>query len=242
MLNIRNINVYDLEESVVASRNAMRTEQFIYENHEQLEREFVESLDRACKLVAHSANDDHVKCHDNFLTGIRVSFDLVYPQYITPELQRYHWVDIVTSASKMHRLPKMHIDKCCNKYVHQENIERTEKDVAAYNDILKLKAEGTFRKWTFFLRETADADSHIIVDTDADEALYHARIIALSNLPMGFELFERCSTNYKQLQTIYWQRHDHRLKEDWGAFCEFIKQLPYADLFITGEHNRYIKK
>jgi hypothetical protein len=57
----------------------------------------------------------------------------------------------------------------------------------------------------------------------------------VSNCPLGLELFMRISTNYKQLQTIYHQRKHHKLKEDWGAFCEFVENLPYAKEFITGE-------
>ena len=51
----------------------------------------------------------------------------------------------------------------------------------------------------------------------------------------GAELFVRVSTNYKQLQTMYWQRKDHKLKEDWGEFCKFVEQLPYAKELIIGE-------
>ena len=94
MLQVQNVKVYDLEESVIACRNAMRTEL-----PEYTEVEFEQSLERAKKLVRSSAESKDVKCHDNFLTGIRVSFDLIYPNYISPELQRYHWIDIVTSSS-----------------------------------------------------------------------------------------------------------------------------------------------
>ena len=64
---------------------------------------------------------------------------------------------------------------------------------------------------------------------------YENRMLLLSNCPMGLQLFMRISTNYKQLQTIYWQRVNHRLKEDWGSFCEFILSLPYANEFILGK-------
>ena len=53
--------------------------------------------------------------HDNALTGIRVSFDVILS--IGLQFQRYHFADIVTSSSKMHRLLKMDLDKACNKYV-----------------------------------------------------------------------------------------------------------------------------
>jgi hypothetical protein len=45
----------------------------------------------------------------------------------------------------------------------------------------------------------------------------------------------RCTTNYLQLRTIYHQRKNHKLKEDWGAFCDWIKSLPYSKELITIE-------
>ena len=56
----------------------------------------------------------------------------------------------------------------------------------------------------------------------------------LYNIPTGFRLTARMTTNYRQLKTIYQQRKNHRLPE-WRAFCEWIETLPYADDFITGE-------
>ena len=48
-----------------------------------------------------------------------------------------------------------------------------------------------------------------------------------SNLPMGFELTVRVTTNYLQLKTMYTQRKTHRLKEDWGAFAQWCDALPH---------------
>ena len=67
------------------------------------------------------------------------------------------------------------------------------------------------------------------------EAKYERWMKVLSNTPLGLELFMRVSTNYKQLQTIYYQRKNHRLKEDWGAFIKFIEELPYFKQLILGE-------
>lgn len=221
MLKIEHVKVYDLKESVIACRNAMRLQV-----PEYTDEEFEKSLERAKKLIQASKNGE-VKCHDNFLTGIRVSFDVTYPQYWTPEFQRYHFADIVTSSSKMHRLIKMNIDKACNKYVSKGNIEQLERDIKRYNDIAEWE---DFRGATFTLR-----DGTQIVTEDKNEALYYAYMICISDCPLGIELFMRISTNYKQLQTIYHQRKHHKLKEDWGAFCEFIENLPYAKEFIIGE-------
>ena len=51
------------------------------------------------------------------------------------------------------------------------------------------------------------------------------------NIPSGFELTARMTTNYRQLKTMYIQRKDHRLPE-WRAFCKWIETLPRSE-FIT---------
>ena len=192
MLSVKNIKVYDLEESVIACRNAMRTEPAEY-----TKEEFEKSLERAIKL----ANSPSGSGHQTFLSGIRVSFDLIYPNYISPELQRYHWIDIVCSSSKMHRLAKMDMDNCFNKYVTYESKAQMKELLALYN---------TFPTYENFM-------------------------LLVSNCPQGIELFMRVSTNYLQLKTIVRQRANHKLKEDWGNFIDFVRTLPYAKELIFGE-------
>lgn len=203
MLEISNVKVYDLRESIIASGNAMRIEPVPYSDEE-----FEKGLKRMKRLV-HSSLSTDVHCHDNALTGIRVSFDIKYPQYWSLEFQRYHFVDIVTSSSKMHRLCKMNIANACNKYVSNETIEQMEKLVDRYNYAVEKGAE--------------------------EGVIYENFMKMISNCPMGLELFMRVSTNYKQLQTIYNQRKNHRLKEDWGAFCKMIEELPYFEELIKGQ-------
>ena len=201
MLNITHVKVYDLKESVIACRNAMRLQPVEY-----TDEEFEASLSRAIKLVKASKNSE-VKCHDNYLTGIRVSFDLKYTQYITKQFQRYHWFDYVSSSSLMHRITKMDFNTCTNKYVLPETKALMCRLINEYNEI---------------------------PDTD-NERKYEKYMEVISNCPMGTELFVRVSTNYKQLQTIYNQRKHHKLKEDWGVFCRFVESLPYAKELILGE-------
>ena len=52
------------------------------------------------------------------------------------------------------------------------------------------------------------------------------------NVPVGFRLTARMTTNYRQLKTIYQQRKNHRLPE-WRWFCKWVEGLPCSD-FITG--------
>ncbi len=189
MLKITNWKVFDLKESVIACRNAMRITPAEY-----TEEEFNKSLPRAIALAKCGGGSGH----STFRCGIRVAFDIKYPNYISPELQRYHFLDIVTSSSKMHRLVNMDMDACFNKYVCIGAKEMMKELIARYNND---------KSYENFMR-------------------------VISNCPQGIELFMRCTTNYEQLATIYKQRKHHKLKEDWGAFCKFIEELPYAKELI----------
>lgn len=174
MVEISNVIVSDLKESVIASRNAMRTEM-----PEYTDEEFNNSLPRAISLAKCGGGSGH----SNFRKGIRVSFDIKYPNYFSPELQRYHFLDIVTSSSKMHKLTSMDMDACFNEYVTQESKDQMKRLLDDYS-----KAETNDDKYTCFMR-------------------------LLSNCPQGIELFMRVTTNYEQLATIYRQRRNHKIKE-----------------------------
>ena len=218
MLEFHNVKVYDLKESVIACRNAMRLEM-----PEYTDEEFEESLKRAVKLAKAGGGSGH----SNFRTGIRVSFDMKYTQYITKQFQRYHWFDYVTSSSLMHRITKMDFDKCCNKYVLQKTVEHINALINLYNNFASSDEDCSH---TFYFRD----GSFIKAKTKAD-CLYHQFMRIISECPMGTELFVRVSTNYEQLATIYKQRKSHKLKEDWGEFVKFVNSLPYSKELITCE-------
>lgn len=215
MLEISNTRIYDLKECVIASRNAMRLTP-----PEYTDQEFEKSLPRAMQLAKCGGGSGH----SNFRKGIRVSFDVKYPNYISPEMQRYGFLDIVTSSSKMHRLIQMDLDVSCNEYVTEESIKEMKRHVAVYNEINNNENITT---WVFRLRNGVVKRAE-----NRKDALYYAFMMCISNCVQGIELFMRCSTNYEQLATIYKQRRHHKLREDWGAFCDWIQDLPYANELI----------
>jgi hypothetical protein len=56
----------------------------------------------------------------------------------------------------------------------------------------------------------------------------------LYNLPSGFRLTARMTTNYRQLKTIYHQRKNHRLPE-WREFCRWMETLPGFKELVLGD-------
>lgn len=146
--------------------------------------------------------------HDNFLKGIVVQFNLCMSNKAWVEAERYHWLDFVSSCSTMHCITNMNIDKCCNNYVYRTTIDLLKRDIEDYNSM------------------TAE-EKH----SDEGKELY---LKILYNVPAGFELAARMTTNYLELKTIYRQRRNHRLP-DWHMFCDWVESLPDSHL-ITGKN------
>ncbi len=82
---------------------------------------------------------------------------------------------------------------------------------------------------------TREAIDNLLVLTRQynDEPTADNYLKVLYNIPTGFELTARMTTNYRQLKTIYQQRKNHRLPE-WRSFCGWIEKLPHSE-FITGK-------
>lgn len=165
--------------------------------------------------------------HDTALKGIIVTMDLKYPQYFTTQLQRYHWVDIVSSQSKMHSLTKIKdIRANCNKFVLPSILSEVNDLIEYYN----IQDKYPFIYPCNILEDDGYGDlAAVCVTVNSKEELFQ---YIISNLPMGFELWMAISTNYLQLKTIYNQRRTHKLY-DWKDFCNWIETLPMSELITS---------
>ena len=184
-MKIENIKVYDLEESIKASKYPMTTDT------DKCNSEFT-------KTVLGLGNSNKGEGHDQFLTGIRVNFDVTFSNKAWVEAERYRFLEFVSSQSTMHRITKLDIRQQCNKYVWDSTIKNLEQKVKEYNELENKSTE--FAKEMYL------------------EILY--------NIPSGFELTARLTTNYRALKTIISLRKNHRLPE-WREFCDIcLKELP----------------
>lgn len=212
MVEIKNVDVHDLWKSFARSGYPMMVgDPTLYDQDKE------EVLKRVFTLGKAKSGSGH----DNFLKGIHVSFDLKYPMYFSPELQRYNWISIVSSQSTMHRLTvaggKLDFHNMFNKYVDHMVIDVVQAYVENYN------------------RLSLGWDKNIYAtEEEWNNEKYNQFMRAISNLPRGYEMWMGISTNYLQLKTIYKQRKNHKLKEDWGSFCDMCKELPYF-LDLIGE-------
>lgn len=182
---ITNVKVYGLDESIKASKYPMAVDT-------------EKCTDEITNTTKKLGNSPLGSGHSNFEKGIVVQFDLTMTPKMSVELERYHFIDFVSSQSTMHKITKFDLDKSYIKYVDKRCIEVIQGLVDEYNNYPEDNVD--YRK-DLYLR------------------------ILYSN-PCGMLLTARMTTNYQQLRTIYYQRRDHRLPE-WQEFCDWIETLPH---------------
>lgn len=221
---VSNVKIYDLEESLIASGYPMRTESGMREVEEK-------DIKRGINLV--KATKGGNTAHHQFLTGIRVNFDLTCSNKMWVEAERYRFLEFVSSQSTMHRITKFDLDKSYNEYVDPRIIEIMKEKIALYNSLIdKINSDDNDDKE--FANDKAKSIYEKINKSKKIRYQIQAKKLYLEILysnPAGFMLTARMTTNYRCLRNIYIQRHDHRLPE-WRAFCKWIETLPYAEEFL----------
>lgn len=195
---IENTEVYGINKSIIASGNAMRVE---------MDDNTIDYTDKDFKRACSLGNTRTGEGHDNFLNGIVVQFDIYAPLYMWKQLQRYHFLDFISSQSTMHRLTKFNVSECCVKDTDEIILNRYQELLDYYNLLVEeSKTVEDKSTRTFMINKTWRT--------------------LVASLPSGFVLGATMTTNYRQLKTIYNQRKHHKLDE-WHKFCEWCEQLPH---------------
>lgn len=197
---ITNSEIYGINKSIIASGNAMRTELDVNTIPRNYSQEDLNHFKRACNLGQTGTGEGH----DNFLNGIIVQFDLYAPLYMWKQIQRYHWMDFISSQSTMHRLTKFNIKEQCVKDTDYLILMRYQELLDKYNSFENL----------------------LPLDDESQNRRKKLWRTLVASLPCGFVLGATMTTNYRQLKTIYNQRKNHKLKE-WKEFCNWCETLPY---------------
>lgn len=130
-MKIKNVKVYDLEESIKASKYPMAVDTYSCDD----------LITEKTKILGYAPRGSG---HDNFLNGILVAFDLTFSNKAWVELQRYHFIEFVSSQSTMHRISKFNLDGQYNQYVDIRIVDIMKELQDTYNktkdteDYLKL--------------------------------------------------------------------------------------------------------
>jgi hypothetical protein len=88
-----------------------------------------------------------------------------------------------------------------------------------------------------YVTEATIAECRRLADAYREDRSAENYLRLLYNLPSGFRLTARMTTNYRQLKTIYHQRKNHRLPE-WREFCRWMETLPgFKELVLNDENS-----
>lgn len=120
-MKIKNVKIYDLEESFKASKYPMAVDT------DDVNGDITPRI----ISLAHTPKGEG---HDQFLTGIRVAFDLTFTVKAWTEAERYHFLEFVSSQSTMHRIAKFDLSQQYCKYVDPRMIEIMEELKNRYNE------------------------------------------------------------------------------------------------------------
>lgn len=193
-MRVYNVVISGLEESIRASKYPMAVDT----------SEVTEDLTDRVVALGHAPAGSG---HDQFLTGITVSFDLMCTIKMWTEMERYTFVNFVSSQSTMHKIANMNIKEQCHHLVSPSTIKLLVQLASEYNML-------------------SDDEKN----SEDGKQLY---LKILYNVPVGMHLTARLVTNYRALKTIYHQRKNHRLPE-WRFFCYWIESLPhFAELILA---------
>ena len=120
-MKVENVNIYGFDESVKGAKFPMSVDT------STLNCEITKGIDSLARSEQGSG-------HDNFLNGIIVQFDLTCTNKMWVEMERYHFIDFVSSQSTMHRAAKMDFAKCFNSYVTARTMIECNRLKAAYQE------------------------------------------------------------------------------------------------------------
>ena len=158
-MEITNYNVYNLENAIKASKYPMASDTTSKDS-------------KITKTVRKLGAMERGSGHDNFLHGILVSFDLTCSNKMWVEFQRYHFADIVSSQSTMHRITNLLEEDVFNEYVTIETKR------AMYQCWGQYKLDPTaqnYLKLLYNIPSGIELTAHIVTNYGQLKTMWHQR-------------------------------------------------------------------
>ena len=133
-MKITNVKTYGLNESAIASGYPMMIktpnedvfEQMLFDA--EIECENWKPYERLCNLGSTNQGEGH----DCALKGVIVQYDLTCNHVMLPQIMRYHYHDIISSQSKMHKILSMDLKAQCDDNVDQRIIDVVNEKIEKY--------------------------------------------------------------------------------------------------------------
>ena len=140
--------------------------------------------------------------HNSMFKGVTFNMVIDFPLYWLKEYQRYHFTDIISSQSTMHKILEFNLD----------DMFTDEVDPRAIEIIKDLKEQYNLEQ-----------------DKDKKKAIWRRLI---NTLPDGFHMSMGITMNYLQAISIVGQRKNHKLSEWSDDFVPFLLNLPLFKTFM----------
>lgn len=219
-MEFRNTEVWGFRHAIFSMRNPMdswsRSDSYFYDN------EFLK--DNPYNMCDYHIGENDLKLaqsllkggneHSKYMRMIHVAVDVDMPRYYWSELDTYHF-GTKNSCSTMHRLLNNPNPITLDMFVI------CEEDLDWWTNTIE-KLEQLRQEYKNIQSTTKDK-------VTMDRLLVRAKRM----LPEGFLQLRTWDTNYAELRNIYFQRRNHRLKEEWvDTFCKWVESLPYAEELI----------
>lgn len=159
-MEITNYNVYNLENAIKASKYPMASDTTSKDSE-------------ITKTVRKLGAMERGSGHDNFLHGILVSFDLTCSNKMWVEFQRYHFADIVSSQSTMHKITHLlELDNVFNEYV--TNVSKH----AVYmclRDYIENPTKDNYLRLLYNVPSGIELTAHIVTNYGQLKTMWHQR-------------------------------------------------------------------
>ena len=140
--------------------------------------------------------------HNSMFKGVTFNVVIDFPLYWLKEYQRYHFTDIISSQSTMHKILEFNLD----------DMFTDEVDPRAIEIIKDLKEQYNLEQ-----------------DKDKKKVIWRRLI---NTLPDGFHMSMGITMNYLQAISIVGQRKNHKLSEWRDDFVPFLLDLPLFKTFM----------
>ena len=140
--------------------------------------------------------------HNSMFKGVTFNMVIDFPLYWLKEYQRYHFTDIISSQSTMHKILEFNLD----------DMFTDEVDPRAIEIIKDLKEQYNLEQ-----------------DKDKKKVIWKRLI---NTLPDGFHMSMGITMNYLQAISIVGQRKNHKLSEWSDDFVPFLLDLPLFKTFM----------
>lgn len=206
-MKIANVKIYGMDESIIASALPMCVDVNNLDDDFSLA---VDDLKRAKILGSAESGSGH----DCYLKGIIVQFDLTAPEHFFRQIDRYHFIDYISSQSKMHKINEINLKEVCSDRVSNKVIDMLEHMIDIYNKPVVLAEDISFVSSEYEIGYNSNC-------SDYKKELFQ---MIIDNVPSGLELTARMTTNYLQLKSILKQRRGHKM-QTWQYFCDWIEEL-----------------